>query len=163
MKISKSIKIPLFLFSFVLTIGIANGQSLTSFYTLNSNEKAKEVMQNNEFERGEIRPAENIHCNPLLLDGHSLDYGAFTINSRGVLALITGEPESAGSAKIPFSIQLRRVGKIIEDQSMDFLHRQLYGIEISTVLAFSRPGDQLIITPVNKVDWKAKRILKIIL
>ena len=120
-------------------------------------------MQNNEFERSEIGQAENIYCNPLLLDGHLLEYGNFTIHTRGELQLIKGEPESSGSTKIPFFIRLRRDGKLIDNKNMDFLHKQLYEIEISTVLAFSQPGDQLIITPVNKVDWKAKRILKIIL
>jgi len=163
MRISKSTEIPLLLLSFMLCVCIASGQSLTSFSPLYSSGKAKEVMQNNEFEESEIGQQENIYCNPLLLDGRCFDYGNFTINTSGVLALIKGEPESPGSAKIPFFILLRRDGKIIEDNNMGFLHRHFYRIEISTVLAFSRPGDQLIITPVNKVDWKAKRILKIIL
>jgi len=120
-------------------------------------------MQNNEFERSEIGQSENIYCNPLLLDGRLLDYGNFTIATRGELELIKGDPASSGSTKIPFFIRLRRDDKIINNKHMDFLDKQLYEIEISTVLAFSKPGDQLIITPVNKVDWKAKRILKIIL
>ena len=163
MKISQSIGIPFLLLSFVLNVCIASGQSLASFYRSNSNEKGKEVVQDNEFERGEIGQAESIFCNPLLLDGHLLNYGNFTINTKGELELIKGEPGSSESTKIPFFILLRRDGEIIENKSMEFLHKQLYEIEISTVLAFSQPGDQLIITPVNKVDWKAKRILKIIL
>ena len=35
-------------------------------------------------------------------------------------------------------------------------------IEISKVLAFGKPGDQLIINPVHQEDWKAKKILKLI-
>src|SRR5258707_4297617 len=100
MKISKSF--PLLLLSIVVYVCVANGQSLTSFYALNTNGKAKDIMQNNEFERGEIGQVENIYCNPLLLNGHSLDYGNFTINAVGKLELIEGEPESSGSTKIPF-------------------------------------------------------------
>jgi len=159
----QSITIPLVLLSFGLRVCFSYGQGLTSFYALPSNEKAKAVMQNNEFERDENGQAENIYCNPILLDGRLLDYGNFTITTRGELELIKGEPESSGSTKIPFFIRLRRDDKIIDNKNMGFLHKQLYEIEISTVLAFSRPGDQLIIAPVNKVDWKAKRILKIIL
>jgi len=120
-------------------------------------------MQDNEFERSEIGRAENIYCNPLILDGHPLDYANFTIHTRGVLALTIGNPASPGSAKIPFFIRLRRDGKILNNPNMDFLDKRLSAIEISTVLAFSLPGDHLIITPVNNVDWKAKRILKIAL
>jgi len=163
MNISQSIKIPLVLLSFGLSVCFSDGQGLTSFYALTSNEKTKEVLQNNEFERSEIGQSENIYCNPLLLDGRLLDYRNFTITTRGKLELSKGEPESSGSTKIPFFIRLRRDDKIIDNKNMDFLHKELYKIEISNVLAFSQPGDQLIITPVNKVDWKAKRILKIVL
>src|SRR3981189_2400652 len=129
MKISKSIL--LLLLSIVLYVCVANGQRLTSFYPFNPNGNAKEVMQNNEFERSEIGQAQNIYCNPLLLDGHLLDYGNFTINTKGELELIKGEPESSGSTKIPFFIQLRRDGKIIEGKNMDFVNKHLYRIEIS--------------------------------
>src|ERR1700704_6638449 len=128
MKISKSI--PLLLLSIALYVCVADGQRLTSFYPFNPNGNAKEVMQNNEFERGEIGQAENIYCNPLLLDGHLLDYGNFTISTSGELQLIKGEPESSGSAKIPFCIRLRRDGKIIDNKNMNFLNKQLYEIEI---------------------------------
>jgi hypothetical protein len=163
MNISQSIKIPLLLLSFGLSAFFSYAQSLTSLYSSDHSEKGREVMQDNEFEGSETRQSSTIYCNPLLLDGHSLEYGTFTIYTKGELALITGKPESSWSTKIPFFIRLRRGGKIVNNKNMDFLHKQLYEIEISTVLAFSQLGDQLIITPVNKVDWKAKRILKIIL
>ncbi len=35
-------------------------------------------------------------------------------------------------------------------------------IEISRVLAFSQPGDQLVIDPVQAEYWKARRVLKIV-
>jgi hypothetical protein len=147
-----------------LTVCFSYGQSLTSFNPLKSNEKAKEVMQANEFERGEIGlTGDTYYCNPLLLDGKSLDYGNFTINTKGELALLRGALKSSKATKIPFFVHLRRDDKILDDKNMDFLNKEYYEIEISKVLAFSKPGDQLIIDPVNKEDWLAKRILKLIL
>ena len=146
-----------------LTIYFSGGQSLTALNPIKTNDKAKEVMQENEFERNKIGQTDNIHCNPLLLNGQSLDYGHFTLKSTGELALIKGEPGSSKASKIPFVVRLRRNGNIVETKNMDFLNKELYKIEISKVLAFGLPGDQLIINPANKVDWKAKRILKLVL
>ena len=147
-----------------VTVCFSYGQRLTSFSPIMSSEKAQEVMEDNEFERGEIGESGNTYyCNPLLLNGKSLEYGTFTINSKGELAVVKGEPGSSRSIRIPFFVRLRRDGKILDDQGMDFSNRKLYNIEISKVLAFSKAGDQLIVEPFDKADWIAKRILKLIL
>ena len=46
---------------------------------------------------------------------------------------------------------------------MNFMGKELYEVEISKVLAFGQPGDQLIIDPASPEYWKAKRILKLVL
>ena len=162
MIVINSIKIPLLL-SFGLGVCFSDGQSLNSLHTLNTNENAKEIMHDNEFVRTEIGQTENIYCNPLLLDGRPLDYGSFTLRTRGELALVKGEPGTPGSTKILFFIRLIRDGRVVDGRNMLFLNKGLHEIEISNVLAFAQPGDQLIIDPVRKEDWKAKRILNLVL
>jgi hypothetical protein len=63
---------------------------------------------------------------------------------------------------IPFYVSIRRNGVIVEDNKMNFLNKQLYKVNLSDVFPFSKPGDVLIINPVNPEDWKAKRILKLL-
>jgi hypothetical protein len=162
MKINPSTKIFLVLL-FGQTVCFSYGQGLTSFYALTSNEKAKVVMHDNEFIRNEIGLAENIYCNPLLLDGKGLDYGVFTLRTRGELTLVKGDPGSHGSVKISFFVRLRRGGKIVDGTNMELFNKEIDAIEISKVLAMGQPGDQLIIDPARKEDWKAKRILNLIL
>jgi hypothetical protein len=140
------------LFLFIASFNYTYSQSLV--------DKSKLVMQDNELQRSKAGQDANFYCNPLVLNGQSLDYSNFTINSKGQLAVVAGDPLSAHTSKVPFYISLRRNGKIVEDRRMDFLNKPVYSIEISNVLSFSRTGDQLIITPAT--DWKAKRILKII-
>lgn len=166
-------KLPLILF-FGLFLSVSFGQNFPSWKPVFRHGRSEEVMRDNELERNAIGQNTGIHCNPLLLDGQSLDYDTFTINSSGELTVIKGEysdfdqtapnynPRSPEFIKIPFTVRLRRDGKILESEGMDFLNREGYKIEISKVLAFGKPGDQLIINPANKEDWKAKRILKLI-
>ncbi|MDF9800271.1 hypothetical protein OKW21_005534 [Catalinimonas alkaloidigena] len=134
------------------------------YYTEQSNEEdcAQKVMQENEHQRSEPGRDAIIHCNPLLLNGNLLDYGAFNTHSRGVLTVMKGEPDSAEAQRIPFKLYLRREGKLLERAQIGFAQDSKYEIEISQVLAHSLPGDQLIIDPVKKEHWKAKRILKIL-
>lgn len=138
----------------ILTVNYSYGQIFV--------DKSKLVMQDNENQRNEIGQNANIYCNPLTLNGQVLDYSNFNIKSQGQLSVVTGDPKSANATKIPFYISLRRNGKIIKEVKMGFLKQQIYSIEISKVLSFSKAGDQLLIIPANKTDWKAKRILKII-
>ena len=122
----------------------------------------QEVKQNNEFLRTSNGEGTNFHDNPLLLNGKSLDYSAFDLNSKGVLSVVQGDPESKDAKPIPFYVSIRRNGDIISDKKMPFLNKVLYKIELSDIFLFSKPGDRLIINPVRSEDWKAKRILKLL-
>ena len=146
----------------VVFCNCSNENSQSEFESVNV-DKSKAVIQGNEIERRIIGAEENIYCNPILISGSPLDYGSFTIHSKGELTLVGGEPGSPQSIRLLFHIQLRRHGKLIDHCDMDFTNRELYKFEVSKVLAFSKPGDQLIIEPADKKDWKAKRVLKVIL
>lgn len=114
----------------------------------------------NELGKNQAGKGENFYCNPLLLDGVSLDYNYFTLYSRGVLTIALGNPETCESL-IPFYIELRRKGEIIRSSATAFLTKEMKRIEISEVLILCKPGDEIIIQPANKHHWKAKRILKL--
>jgi len=149
----------------ILTTTSSLGQnSLTSNPFENMFEKslkAQEIIRDNELEPNEIGQFEDFFCNPLLLDGKPLDYESFSINSKGELALVNGDSESAESVLVPFHILLRRNGTTLQGAKMDFLNVEHNRIELSKVLTFAKPGDQLIINPVNKEHWRAKRILNL--
>ncbi len=112
-----------------------------------------------EFERNEEGRDTPIYENPLLLNGQPLDYGTFSIKSKGVLTLMKGKPTSTDAVKIPFRIYLRRNGIVIYEKKSA---TKLTQIEISEVLALSKVGDQIIINPTEKVDYKAKRIINVL-
>jgi hypothetical protein len=127
----------------------------------NAEQHAIDVMQNNEFERNGLGNSTNIYTNPLVLNREILDYKTFDLNSRGILTVVKGKPETAEAMPIPFYVSIRRNGIIVEDKKMSFLNKKLYKVNLSDVFPFSKHGDVLIINPVNPEDWKAKRILKL--
>lgn len=124
--------------------------------------KAKAVTLDNELEQGEVGREANFFGNPLLLNGKPLEYADFSIFSKGILTVVEGDPESPVAKKIPFKIYLRRDGTIITQGKSD-INREITEIEISKVLSLARNGDHLIIAPARKSDWKAKRIIKVIM
>ena len=119
-------------------------------------------MQDNEFERSELGQGENIYCNPILLDGKPLNYNNFSLETKGELSLVSGDPNVTTPVRIPFYLQIRRNGYIVQSFELYFLNQELYEIEISKVLLYARQGDHLIINPTRQQDWKAKRVIKLI-
>jgi len=123
-------------------------------------EKAQAIMPSNKPEQNKDGQDANFYCNPLLLNGKPLNYANFSIESKGILTVVEGEPESPGAIKNPFLIYLRRDGVILGQGEAG---PEVYEIEIANILMFAQPGDHLIITPARKTDWKAKRIIKVIM
>jgi hypothetical protein len=128
------------------------------FYKEADYKRAKEVMQNNEFEKSGC----SVQVNPLAVDGKALDYGTFDLNTKGVLSLFNGQAETKQAQNIPFYVYVRRNGEIIEDKTMTFLNKELYKINLSDIFSFCKNGDLLIIKPARAEDWMAKRILKLL-
>ncbi len=142
-----------------VTFGQDNSNYVLSF--LPEKPEPRTVKMDNELEPSDEGTYEDIHSNPLLLNGHLLNYNDFSVNSVGVLKLMTGDPTSSEAKQISFTICLRRNGKILRDPSMEFMNKELNEVEISSVLQFALSDDHLIITPVEKKYWKAKRILRV--
>lgn len=130
---------------------------------LTPTQRAEEVMGNSdaEFERNEEGKNTSIYANPVLLNGQPLDYSKFSLKSTGLLTLMKGNPISAEAVKIPFRLYLRRNGMIVYEKKMGSTN--LAEVEISEILALSKSGDQLIINPTEKANFKAKRIINVML
>jgi hypothetical protein len=124
-------------------------------------DRAKEVMQDSEFVIS-AKAVGKFFDNPLALDGYPLDYRAFSLESKGELTLIKGAALTDDTIQIPFYVYLRRNGAIINLPGKEGTKPQHIKVDISTILKHAAPGDQLIIEPVNKEDWQAKRILKLL-
>lgn len=125
-------------------------------------QRAEAVMVNEdpELERNDEGRETPIYANPILLNGQPIDYSTFSIKSKGTLMLMKGKPTSPESVKIPFRVYLRRNGVIVYEMKGA---SKLTQVEISEVLALSKAGDQIIINPTEKVDYKAKRIINVML
>ena len=111
----------------------------------------------NTFSRG----GENyFYGNPLVLNGKPLDYQTFWKGSKGLLALVKGNPNSADSPRVPFKIYLKHEGQVV-NKGLSSDTRELYEVEVAHILALARFGDQLIIEPARESDAKAKRVINL--
>lgn len=98
--------------------------------------------------------------NPLVLNGKPLDYQTFWKGSKGLLALVKGNPNSADATRVPFKIYLKHEGQVV-NKGLSSDSRELYEVEVAHVLALARFGDELVIEPALKSDVKAKRVIKL--
>ena len=118
--------------------------------------------QNNELERSVVGQTEDIHCNPILLNGQPLDYDNFTLESTGELTIVTGDPSQPDSQRIPFSVQLKSDGSVGQITDLkNYLVHSVVSLDVSEILENAKGGDLLIITPALPQHWKAKRIIQI--
>ena len=135
----------------VLTFQIAAGQSA----------EIHPLTFNNQLISNPMGQHEDFYCNPILLCGDPLNYDTFNLNTSGELKLTKGNPEAPEPRPIPFGIAIRRNGSLLDSPELHFLNQELYKIEIAEVLQFAKHGDHLIITPTRRVDWKAKRVIRL--
>ena len=127
----------------------------------NMRDRAERVKQDNEYtstghEQG------NFYDNPLLLNGKPLDYSFFGLGSRGELAVIKGAAATGKPTNVPFYVYLRRDGLKVAIPGKERPDPAQISVDISEVLKYAEPGDQLVIEPVRKEDGAAKRILNIL-
>lgn len=96
----------------------------------------------------------------VLLNGQLLDETRFSIQSRGTLVVVAGNPDLGDPQRIPFRIYLKR-GRSIVQQGQSDPTRDVYNADVSQVLAFAIPGDELIIEPSRKSDALPKRSIQL--
>ena len=103
-----------------------------------------------------IRPADP--ANTITLNGHAFDHLVLPINSRGVLAVVTGDPRSSARRPVAFRVYLRRAGTIIKMGASD-TKQVVYTAQLDELLTIARGDDELIIEPVSA---QGKRIINIL-
>jgi hypothetical protein len=96
--------------------------------------------------------------NPIRLNGGAFDYRSFTLQSRGKLSIVEGDPNDEKAKKIPFTVYLKRNGEMFFVGQF-LVQKDVYEVEISDVLAYAFGGDELILEPTRKEDRKAKQII----
>jgi len=135
--------------------------SLNLFNQTKNSDRAKEVMQDNEYTSTGYELG-NFYCNPLLLNGKPLDYGAFNVESKGELTVIKGAAITGKTTQVPFYVYLRRNGDKVLIFGKTRSDQKQIKIDLSEILRYAKPGDHLVIEPINKEDGPVKRILKLL-
>ena len=96
--------------------------------------------------------------NPLLLNGLPLNYAWFSIQSRGKLAVVEGNPSESGCNRIPIRVYLRREGQIVNTcQPVAGANE----VDLADIMHRARHGDELVIEPTRKEDAMAKRVIRL--
>ncbi|GAB3264238.1 hypothetical protein GCM10027347_31160 [Larkinella harenae] len=95
-----------------------------------------------------------------MLNGIALDHAFFSINSRGKLAVVKGDPSSPRSVKIPFQVYLKRSGNVIRP-SKEHCDWQGVTVDLGPVMALAAVGDELVIEPLRSEDALARRVIRL--
>ncbi len=102
----------------------------------------------------------NMYWNPVTVNGHPIDYGAFSIHTQGVLAMIEGDLRSSKHKKVPFRVSIRRSGKIIR-QWPSGNAADHYSLQLQTLMPFVRYGDELVVEPIGHDGQWRKQIIRV--
>lgn len=102
----------------------------------------------------------NFCGNRVTLNGHPLNYDTFAINSRGVLAVVEGNPELPKRRPVPFRVLLRRAGVIVGQWPCGNADES-YAVQLHDFMPLARLGDELVVEPVRETDQQGKRVIKI--
>lgn len=100
------------------------------------------------------------YYNSLLINNKAFNYADFSIVSRGLLTVIVANPKTAEVEAIPFRAYLRRNGKNLTCGVANAT-RSLLVVDLASVLATAKLGDDLVIEPTRKCDARAGRSIKL--
>ncbi len=114
---------------------------------------------------GLVKPATaqlqaNLYWNPVTVDDRPVDYNAFSINTRGVLALVEGDLRSANHKQVPFRVSIRRNGKIVRQWPAGNA-KEHYALQLNTMMPFVRFGDELVVEPIGHDGQWRKQIIRV--
>ncbi|MFD2935893.1 hypothetical protein [Spirosoma flavum] len=103
---------------------------------------------------------EIIYHDALLLNNKPVNYADFSLLTKGILTVVTANPETTDVEKIPFRIYLRRDGENIISGVSDTT-RSLLTVDVASILSIAKAGDYLIIDPTRESDSEARRSIKV--
>lgn len=98
----------------------------------------------------------DFYSNPYVLNGKSVNFENLSTLPTGRLSIVKTDPIKDQKFKIPFHAYIRRGGKIIDAEAYAHNHA-VTEVELSEVLRLAKPGDELVIDPVKKVNGMMQR------
>ena len=107
---------------------------------------------------GRRQPATSCH-NPLK-DNQPINEATFSVISRGIVTIVPNKSETGCVGPIPFRVYLRRNGEVIQ-QGVSDTTRSVMRIEVASVLALAKMGDDLVIEPTQAGHASAKRTISV--
>jgi hypothetical protein len=131
------------------------------FNQAQNSDRAREVIQDNEYTSTGYEQG-NFYSNPLMLNGKPLDYFEFNLGTKGELTVIKGAAVTGKTIQVAFYAYLRREGNRVFIPGYEKSDISQTKLDILEILRYAKPGDHLVIEPVNKADGPAKRILKLL-
>ena len=108
---------------------------------------------------GQKQPASSCH-NPSRVGAKPINYATFSVASRGILTVVPNKSETECAGPVPFRIYLCRNGQVIQ-QGFSDTTRSVMSIEVASVLAIAKFGDDLVVEPTQKSHASAKRTIRI--
>lgn len=113
--------------------------------------------------------------NPITLNGNALSVAGVALNSRGVVAMIEGDPLRAmfnvpnwrptcearpAPQPMPFRVVLRRAGAVVKQWPANEI-KPNYSVQLDAIWLVAQPGDELLFEPTRAMDELAKRIIQV--
>lgn len=110
---------------------------------------------------GRAQSGTAVYSIALTLNGHPLNYDTFWVSTRGVLAVVEGNPASRSHKSLPFRVYLRRAGATIR-QGASNQTRDVYSVQLDELLPTARFGDELIIESAQPASQQpVRRVIKL--
>ena len=113
--------------------------------------------------RAQYKP--DVYANLLTVNGHSFDQTDLWRTSKGVLALVEGDPQVPNHKPVPFRLSLRRAGKVVKHWPAGETEG-VYSVQLEDLWLDARPGDELIVEPFDGGELPSagspgKRVIKL--
>lgn len=102
----------------------------------------------------------NVYSNPLTINGHPLNNDTLSPDSRGVLAVVDGDPASQRHKPVSFRVWLRRAGVIVRLGASSET-RVVQSVQLAKLLRFAQFGDELIVEPAQPGNQRGRRVIKV--
>lgn len=98
--------------------------------------------------------------NPVTVNGHLVNQETMNLDSRGVLAMIDGDPASRQAKPVPFRVYLRRAGAVVRRGLLSETNA-VYSVQLAELLPFAHIGDELVVEWVRQANKMGKRTIKL--
>lgn len=100
------------------------------------------------------------YYNPVTVNGRLVNQETMNLDSRGVLAMVDGDPASRQAKPVPFRVYLRRAGAVVR-RGLSSETNAVYSVQLAELLPFAHIGDELVVEWVRQTNKTGKRAIKL--